>query len=269
MSDVNVVLVRDLAEELGLVLGALIGSDVAMKPVDRPPSGEWLVPYDVSGRLTGSGAVGLSADDATALAARILGEDAAPDDRAVADALREILGQAASAVARRPAHTGLALSVAVPVQRPEHPPMSSTQAFELTLGDLTVVLGAWVTVEVSPTDAASSSEAEDRPEASAPAVAAEEPEPVPNGVPENLDLILDIELPMSVRFGQTELTLDALTRLGPGSVIDLARSADEPVDVLVNGIPVARGEVVVVGGLYGVRVSAVISPGDRLRTLGR
>jgi flagellar motor switch protein FliN/FliY len=84
----------------------------------------------------------------------------------------------------------------------------------------------------------------------------------------NLDLLLDIELPLAVRFGQTEMTLGHLTRLGPGSVIDLHRSADEPVEVLVSGKVIARGEVVVVEGNYGVRVTEVVSTADRIRSLG-
>ena len=83
-------------------------------------------------------------------------------------------------------------------------------------------------------------------------------------LPANLDVILDIDLPLSVRFGQTDLSLEALTRLGPGSVIDLGRSPDDPVDVLVNGRLVARAEVVVVGGNYGVRILEVVSAADRV-----
>ena len=71
-----------------------------------------------------------------------------------------------------------------------------------------------------------------------------------------------------MRFGQAELTLHHLTRLGPGSVIDLHRSADEPVEVLVSGKVIARGEVVVVEGNYGVRVTEVVSTADRIRSLG-
>jgi flagellar motor switch protein FliN/FliY len=71
-----------------------------------------------------------------------------------------------------------------------------------------------------------------------------------------------------VRFGQTELTLNTLTRLGPGSVIDLHRSADEPVEILVGGKMIARGEVVVVEGNYGVRVTEILSTADRIRSLG-
>jgi flagellar motor switch protein FliN len=86
--------------------------------------------------------------------------------------------------------------------------------------------------------------------------------------PPNLEVILDIDLPLAVRFGGTEMTIDALSRLGPGALIDLGRSPDEPVDVLVNGRMVARGEVVVVGGNYGVRVTEVVSAADRLRSMG-
>ena len=92
------------------------------------------------------------------------------------------------------------------------------------------------------------------------------PSPPPTR-PANLDLILDIELPLTVRFGETEMTLAALTRLAPGSIIDLGRSPDDPVDVLVNGRLVARADVVVVGGNYGVRIVEVISAADRLKTV--
>jgi len=64
------------------------------------------------------------------------------------------------------------------------------------------------------------------------------------------------------------MALQALTRLGPGSIIDLERSPDDPVDVLISGKVVARGEVVVVAGNYGVRITEVISPADRIRSLG-
>ena len=85
--------------------------------------------------------------------------------------------------------------------------------------------------------------------------------------PANLDLILDIDLPLTVRFGETEMSLHSLTRLAPGSIIDLGRSPDDPVDILVNGRLVARGEVVVVSGNYGVRIVEVNSAADRLKTV--
>ena len=82
-----------------------------------------------------------------------------------------------------------------------------------------------------------------------------------------IDVILDIDLPLVVRFGRTELPLRALTRLGPGSVIDLGRSPDDPVEVLVSNRVVARGEVVIVGGNYGIRILDVVSPSERMRSM--
>ena len=88
-------------------------------------------------------------------------------------------------------------------------------------------------------------------------------EPVGN----RIDVILDIDLPVVVRFGHTELPIRALTRLGPGSVIDLGRSPDDPVEVLVSNRVVAHGEVVIVGGNYGVRILDVASQSERARSM--
>ena len=84
----------------------------------------------------------------------------------------------------------------------------------------------------------------------------------------NLEVLMDVELPISVRFGRAEMSLLALTRLGPGSVIDLHRSPDDPVELMVSGKVVARGEVVVVAGNYGVRVTEVVSTTERIRCMG-
>ena len=64
-----------------------------------------------------------------------------------------------------------------------------------------------------------------------------------------------------------EMTLRALTQLGPGSVVDMGRSPDAPVQLLVGSQVVAQGEVVVVGGNYGVRITHLVSPADRLRAM--
>ena len=82
-----------------------------------------------------------------------------------------------------------------------------------------------------------------------------------------IDVILDIDLPVVVRFGHTELPLRALTRLGPGSVIDLGRTPDDPVEVMVSDRVIARGEVVIVGGNYGIRILDVVSTSERMRTM--
>jgi flagellar motor switch protein FliN/FliY len=80
-----------------------------------------------------------------------------------------------------------------------------------------------------------------------------------------LDSILDLELPLIVRFGRAELALKDLAMLAPGAVIDLGRSPDDPVEVLVSNQVVARGEVVTVNGSYGVRITDVVGAADRIR----
>jgi len=82
-----------------------------------------------------------------------------------------------------------------------------------------------------------------------------------------MDLLLDVELPVSVSFGRAQLLLKDVIKLTTGSIIELNRSISEPVDVIVNNCVIARGEVVVVEGNFGVRVHEVISRQERLRTL--
>jgi flagellar motor switch protein FliN/FliY len=82
-----------------------------------------------------------------------------------------------------------------------------------------------------------------------------------------IEVILDIDLPVVVRFGHTQMPLRALTRLGPGSVIDLGRSPDDPVEVMVSDRVIARGEVVVVGGNYGIRILDVVSASERMQSM--
>ncbi|RPJ69714.1 MAG: hypothetical protein EHM24_17760 [Acidobacteria bacterium] len=83
----------------------------------------------------------------------------------------------------------------------------------------------------------------------------------------NLGVILDIDLPVVVRFAQANLTLQALARMGPGSVVRLERAPDDPVEVLVNGRVIARGQVVVVGGNYGVRITEVRTADERIQSM--
>ena len=75
-------------------------------------------------------------------------------------------------------------------------------------------------------------------------------------------------MPLTVRFGEADgLDRGAARSSGPGSLVELSRQPDDPVDVLINGRLVARGEVVVVAGNYGVRVTQVVSADERMRTL--
>jgi len=84
---------------------------------------------------------------------------------------------------------------------------------------------------------------------------------------QNLDFILDIPLKVSVELGRTSVLIKDLLQLGQGSVLELDKLAGEPLEVLVNGKLVARGEVVVVNEKFGVRLTDIISPIERIETL--
>jgi len=83
----------------------------------------------------------------------------------------------------------------------------------------------------------------------------------------DLDLVLDIPLEVSVELGRAHLLVNELLQLGQGSVIELNKLAGEPMEILVNGKLVARGEVVVVNEKFGVRLTDIISPIERVQTL--
>jgi flagellar motor switch protein FliN/FliY len=89
----------------------------------------------------------------------------------------------------------------------------------------------------------------------------------PASTEDGFDLLLDIPLEISVELGRAKLKVQELLELGQGSVVDLNRLAGEPVDVLVNGRPVAQGEIVVSNERYGVRVVSVYSPSERVESL--
>jgi flagellar motor switch protein FliN/FliY len=84
---------------------------------------------------------------------------------------------------------------------------------------------------------------------------------------QNLDFILDIPLKVSVELGRSKAVIKDLLQLGQGSVIELDKLAGEPLEVLVNGKLIARGEVVVVNEKFGVRLTDIISPVERIETL--
>jgi len=83
----------------------------------------------------------------------------------------------------------------------------------------------------------------------------------------NLDVILDVPVDISMEIGRTKLSIRNLLKLNQGSVIELDRLAGEPMDVLVNGTLIAHGEVVVVNDKFGIRLTDVISPVERINKL--
>lgn len=84
----------------------------------------------------------------------------------------------------------------------------------------------------------------------------------------NIDLIVDIPVRVTVELGRTRKTIGEVLSMGPGSVVELNKMAGEPVDVLVNGKLIARGEVVVIDESFGVRVTEIVSKAERIRSMG-
>jgi flagellar motor switch protein FliN len=83
----------------------------------------------------------------------------------------------------------------------------------------------------------------------------------------NLDVILDVSVSLSLEVGRTRIPIRNLLQLNQGSVVELERGAGEPLDVYVNGTLIAQGEVVVVNDRFGVRLTDVVSPAERIKRL--
>ncbi len=248
MTDQEVV--QAACEELATVVGALLDTSCTASASADELNVHWVVTLAFGGTATGAIVFAFEEEGAQTLATQIMALEEPSPPPAVADTLQEICGQALTALGRRSGFEGLRI---VETTITAAAPSTSPVTMKLEAGDrLATGIACWANLQ--PVHAG----------LAAPAP----PPPAPMvGAPHNLELILDIDLPLTVRFGETDMTLLALTRLGPGSVIDLGRSPEDPVDILVNGRLVARGEVVVVSGNYGVRIVEVISAADRLRTV--
>lgn len=239
-------LVADFATALESVLG---GSVTAAAGAPGAGTG-WVVKAPMSGELRGTLSLWIERASALALTARVMGiEDGEPEEASVVDLLQEMWTQAASATSLKAPFTTVKAAVNAPVTASI---ASATLAtFDLRAGDSTLRIAAWGDVE------------------QAPVVVAVPPPSAASTQPSNakLEVVLDIDLPLVVRFGKTAMTLKSLANLGPGSIVDMGRSPDEPVEMLVGDQVIARGEVVIVGGNYGVRITDLISSADRARSL--
>jgi flagellar motor switch protein FliN len=90
-----------------------------------------------------------------------------------------------------------------------------------------------------------------------------------NGQASDIDLILDIPVQLTIELGRTKISIRHILQLAQGSVVELDGLAGEPMDVLVNGCLIAQGEVVVVNGKFGIRLTDIITPSERIRKLNR
>jgi flagellar motor switch protein FliN/FliY len=182
----------------------------------------------------------------------------------VDDGDQEIISQALSGVASALSKRGRRETSCIEGRTapPESAAGLKTYSFEITLGEQPFPLLAVFSKSIAdlPETPLETSHPKALPPASKPA--AEE-----SAKSHSVDLLLDVELPVSVSFGRAQLPLKDVIKLTTGSIIELNRSVSEPVEVIVNNCVIARGEVVVVEGNFGVRIRQVISRQERLRTL--
>ncbi len=259
--------VASLAAELATYVGGKLDVPVEMAEATEAPDVRWVVLLDVDGSLTGDLIVTLGADGATRLAGLATDADSSdestsdessseegPSEERLAEPLAALWRGVLAELAGRPGLEGLFVTIEACEAADATAAGEPVSWYTMTMGQETMAVGFRTNLHAD-----HHAGEDDHREA----VAGPTPE-----LPSNLDVVLDIDLPLSVRFGHTEMTLASLSRIGPGSVIALDRAPEDSVDVLVNGRLVARGEVVVVTGNYGVRVTEVVSAADRIRSLG-
>jgi flagellar motor switch protein FliN len=250
-----------LASELAGVFGALLDTPVATTPTDSGPTGRhWVAIVKSDNPAHGSGELCFDEVGAAAVTALIMGLNEAPPEASILDTLREALTQGLSSTTFKEVTHGVLLRVVrLELTDKAAGPAVAGCTFQAAglAAPLLMSFGGSVDLSLVADNEAANA-------AAARAVVERSNEDMPA---DRIDVILDIDLPLIVRFGRTELPLRTLARMGPGSLIDLGRSADDPVDVLVSNRVVARGEVVIVGGNYGVRILDVVSPKERIRSM--
>lgn len=223
------------------------------------------VRFDCSGKLAGGQTLAVSVADAVVLGRLLTGEtgdlpgELRDDERdAATELVRQVAGMAAGRWKQR---AGDEVRFDERKQDPEEwkPLPPGTIRLEGAAAE-----PLHVVFEVDETLAAALSDGP-----SPEATAGPEKQGRPSGPQEssNLNLLLDIELDASIRFGQKELLLKDVLNLRPGTVVELARRVNEPAELLVAGKLMARGEVVVVEGNYGLRITEILGPAERLAVL--
>jgi flagellar motor switch protein FliN/FliY len=248
-----------LVDELAIVVGAMIDAAPNVVPGAPAMGRQWVASIQAEGGLEGLITLVLDYDGSVAITKAMTGiEDEVPTE-ALVDTLREVLAQSISALALKPVALGAKLSLASLEEQNDRVPEGEWIAHSIAADKLATPLSLTVSGAVGlPRPAAELAPTTPAPAAAPPASPVSDP---------RIEVLLDIDLPLVVRFGRTELPLRQLTRLGPGSVIDLGRSPDDPVEVLVSNRVVARGEVVVVSGSYGIRILDVVSERERVRSM--
>jgi flagellar motor switch protein FliN len=274
-------LVRILSDQLSQVFDTMAGESPLIEalelnaaPVAEPETLYWEIPISIAP----GGPIWLSVPEKTwnGLGTRVLvaaGLDGS-DIQTNRDTFKEAVDQAFAGLARQmTGRIGKEVNATGGKLVPGPPPQLGWHQYEIVFSDnRPVVLAFGISVELavrlqpnSQTGAAKTP-ATVSPAAVADATSAGGPSMTPEAS-RKLDLLLDVELPVSVSFGRAHLPLKQVMKLTTGSIVELNRTISEPVDIIVNNCVIARGEVVVVEGNFGVRINEVISRQERLRTV--
>ncbi len=188
------------------------------------------------------------------LAAKILGAAGVEDDSQARETYLEILQQSLGELSRSAGHLWDRQITCA----------SRESAAAPSAGECYLVEGTYPDAVLPPLIVAITGAPQDPHQSAAPPAPAQD-ERVPKS--RTFDLLMEVELPLSVSFGHVQLPLQEVLKLTAGSIIELNRTVDEPVEVIVNNCVVARGEVVVVEGNYGVRIHQILSRQQRLEKL--
>jgi len=267
------------AESVAQVLGQIAGAAFAMEslpetpaetqpPREPPQENDLGMVVVAAGALRGEMSLRIPRASALGVAQLFLGEpqDAAaefkPDyQEAIEELLRQVAGQAATALKPRWGEVQLRLESAV---KPSWSPAASGWLASAAGAACRLEMQWQLSAALHAALAAASQAAQDEDKNNEKQKEKENEKPKSETGGEagegNLGLLMDVELVVSLRFGERTMLLRDILELGEGSVVELDRRVEEPVDLLLDGKMIARGEVVVVDGNYGLRVQKMLNP---------
>jgi flagellar motor switch protein FliN/FliY len=259
-------LIQEWTSALARAIESMTGKspEIGVQPADRPSGADYFWWEQSFSAAEGAAAwAGASPENWKEIGSSLLKAAGVDDDDEAGfkSTYQEVITQAFSGLAQA-LSTSLMREVTCTSSRESAPrPTGATYRVDLTLGDNKLSLTAVLSEELMKSQEQPAAKKEDE-------VAAPAPETTNTNVyPKSLDLLLDVELPVSVSFGRAQLPLKDVIKLTTGSIVELNRAVSEPVEIIVNNCVIARGQVVVVEGNFGVRIQQVVSRQERLRTL--
>jgi flagellar motor switch protein FliN/FliY len=271
-------LVRHFAEAASAVLSQIAGTTLQAQPaaLDTATEAATLIRIDISGALDGVCEIALSSAMTAQFAALLTGETPEPEfgvsselREAAAELLQQICGNAADRL--RAAFGPLELKPQLAGRDPAEPDPAAGARHRIHMDRDTGALEMELHILRLASQAAPAAIAPPPAQPAEPSVATTATSPATSSATQtnnrNLDLLLDIELGVTLRFGSRQMLLKDILELCSGSVVELDRRVEEPVDLLIDGRVIAQGEVVIVEGNYGLRILQVAPQGEKLACL--